>query len=102
MEKLLKKTTILLLLIPCIAYPQDKNQYIAVSYSSICCGTPSNKPMMDFLKSYQFENALKPFDMFFEYGLGLEGEYNLYIGTDNLKDGLLDNFWYEIETVISN
>ncbi|WP_228432135.1 hypothetical protein [Chryseobacterium shigense] len=58
--------------------------YIQISYGSICCGTPSTKPVTDYLKKFEKSNRIKSFEVLRQGGLGREGEFNLYIGTDRL------------------
>jgi hypothetical protein len=83
---------IALAFIPAFAFSQTNINYINIGYSSICCGPPSEKPVMDFMNYFEKEYKLKPFEIFMEDGLGKEGEYALYIGTDNLNTNLLSSF----------
>lgn len=92
MKKLLQLIIIALVCNPVIAFSQTNKNYIIVGYSSICCGTPSEKPIMDYVKNFERKNKLKPFEMFVEYGLGKEGEHAFYIGTDNLSAKLIQLF----------
>jgi len=92
MKKLLKLIIIALVFNPVIAFSQTNKNYIIVSYSSICCGTPSEKPIMDYVKNFEKKNKLKPFEIFVEYGLGKEGEHDFYIGTDTLSAKLIKSF----------
>ncbi|OYU79369.1 MAG: hypothetical protein CFE23_14465 [Flavobacterium sp. BFFFF1] len=102
MKQVLKLIIIVLICIPVFAYSQTNNNYITVGYSSICCGPPSEKPVTDFVKNFEEQNKLKPFEIFVEGGLGKEGEYAFYIGTDNLDVKLLESFWNGIKVVVSN
>lgn len=92
MKRLLKLTIIALVFNSVIAFSQTNKNYITVGYSSICCGTPSKKPIMDYVKKFEKKNKLKPFEIFVEYGLGKEGEHVFYIGTDNLSTKLIKSF----------
>jgi hypothetical protein len=101
MKQLLKLIIITLALTPALAFSQTNKSYIRIGYSSICCGTPSDKPLMDFVKNFEKENKLKPFEMFIEQGLGKEGEHAFYLGTDNLSSQLLQLFWDGLKTTAS-
>ncbi|BEV04492.1 hypothetical protein [Chryseobacterium gambrini] len=92
MKQIFKLIIIALITIPVFSFSQTKKEYIMVSYSSICCGTPSEKPIMDFVKKFEIENKLPPFEIFVEYGLGDEGEHAFYIGTDNLNPKSIKSF----------
>lgn len=93
MKQLLKLVIIALIVNPVFAFSQSNKNYIIVGYSSVCCGTPSEKPIMNYIKNFEKENKLKPFEMFVERGLGKEGEHAFYIGTDNLNTKLLKSFF---------
>lgn len=45
---------------------------------------------------------MKPFEIFVEYGLGKEGEWALYIGTDNLNNKRLKSFWDGLRITVSS
>lgn len=77
---------------PLLAFSQTNKNYIVVSYSSICCGTPAANPIKEYIKEFEKYNKLKSFEMFVAYGLGKEGEYAFYIGTDNLNNKLTQSF----------
>lgn len=68
-----------------LAFAQKNENYIRIDFSSICCGPPSEKPLVDFIEKFRQENKLKNFEIWQETGLGYEGEYALYIGIDQLK-----------------
>ena len=50
MRKLLKVIIVEITLMPVFAFSQTSRNFISVGYSSICYGTPSEKPVMDFIK----------------------------------------------------
>ena len=74
------------ILLFCLISAQKNEKYLRIDYSSICCGTPSEKPLMDYLKDFSQKNKLKNFEIWLETGLGLEGEFALFIGIDHLND----------------
>lgn len=66
-------------------FAQKSDSYLQVGYASVCCGTPSDKPVMDYLAQFKNKNRVKSLEVYRKSGLGREGEYNLYIGTDGLS-----------------
>jgi len=66
-------------------FAQKSENYLQVGYASVCCGTPSNQPVMDYLAQFKNKNKVKNLEVYKKSGLGREGEYNLYIGTDGLS-----------------
>lgn len=66
-------------------FAQKSESYLQVGYASVCCGTPSDKPVMDYLAQFKSKNSVKSLEVYKKSGLGREGEYNLYIGTDGLS-----------------
>jgi len=102
MKQLLKLLIIALVINPVFAFSQTNKNYIIVGYSSICCGTPSEKPIMDYIKNFEKQKKLKPFEMFIEHGLGKEGEHAFYIGTDNLNTKLIKSFLEGLQVTASN
>ncbi len=66
-------------------FAQKSENYLQIGYSSVCCGMPSDKPVMDYLNRFQKKNRIKALEVYRQSGLGREGEYNLYVGTDRLS-----------------
>lgn len=66
-------------------FAQKNENYLVVGYHSICCGTPSDKPVMDYITKFRAKNKIKNFEIYRQSGLGREGEFNLYIGTDKFS-----------------
>ena len=64
---------------------QKNEQYLIVDFSSICCGTPTEKPLLDHVKKFKKEKKLQNVDIWRESGLGREGEFALFISLDGLK-----------------
>lgn len=102
MKQQFKLIIIALGIIPFLVFSQTNKNYIIVDYSSICCGTPSEKPVMEFVKSFEKKNKLKSFEIFVERGLGKEGEHAFYIGTDNLSREHLKSLLDGLKKTISN
>lgn len=68
-----------------VFFAQKSENYLQVGYHSICCGTPSDKPVMNFINQFQKKNKIKNFEVYKQSGLGREGEFNIYIGTDTFS-----------------
>lgn len=66
-------------------FAQKNQNYVQISYSSICCGTPSTAPVMNYLSQFQKKNKTNALEVLQQSGLGREGEFNLYIGFDKLS-----------------
>lgn len=64
---------------------QKSENYLQLRYGSICCGTPSTDPVMNYINKFQKKNKIKNLEIYKQGGMGREGEFNLYIGTDNLS-----------------
>lgn len=77
-----KAITILLMCGFGLTNAQTAKKYLVVNYSSICCGTPSNQPVVDYVKKFHKTNKCKAPEIWQETGLGREGENAIYISTD--------------------
>ncbi|WP_228453659.1 hypothetical protein [Chryseobacterium aquaeductus] len=73
-----------------------------ISYSSICCGTPSTDPVMNYLSQFQKKNKTKSFEILQQSGLGREGEFNLYVGYDQLSKTQKTSFIKGLQTAINS
>lgn len=99
----MKKIICTIFLFSSVFFFSQKNQsYIQVSYSSICCGTPSTQPLMDYVKKFEKKNKLKPLEILRQSGLGREGEFNLYIGIDKLNKKKKTTFLKGLESALSS
>lgn len=83
-------------------FSQKNQSYAVISYSSICCGTPTSKPVMDYLKQFEDSNRLNTFEVITQTGLGKEGEHNFYIGIDALDKGQKSKFFKGLQSVIDS
>lgn len=80
-----KSALIVFILLFFISNAQKNEKYVRIDFSSICCGTPSEKPLMDYIEKFRQQNKWKDFEIWEETGLGDEGEYALFVGIDALK-----------------
>ncbi|KXH84791.1 hypothetical protein [Chryseobacterium kwangjuense] len=99
----MKKIICTVFLFSSVFFFSQKNQnYIQVSYSSICCGTPSTQPLMDYVKQFEKKNKLRPLEILRHSGLGREGEFNLYIGIDKLSKKKKTTFLKGLQFALSS
>ncbi len=83
-------------------FAQKNQNYVEVSYGSICCGTPSTNPVMGYISDFQKKNKTKTFEILRQSGLGREGEFNLYISTDHLSKTQKNSFLKGLQSAISS
>lgn len=83
-------------------FSQKNQNYLQIGYASICCGTPSTDPVINYVKQFQKKNKTKSFEILRQSGLGREGEFNLYIGTDQLSKTQKANFVKGLKSAISS
>lgn len=99
----MKKLLLLLFIFLFSVISAQKNEkYVRIDYSSICCGTPSEKPLMDYLKDFSQKNKLKSFEIWLETGLGYEGEFALFIGIDALKMKSKEKFILGLKSLVND
>ena len=64
-----------------VAKAQTKDsiiQYpIVIEFNSVCCGVPSQTPLVSFIKKFKRTNKIKKINVYKISPLGKEGEYNL-------------------------
>ena len=98
------KNLILTLSIFCctFVFAQKNENYIEIGYSSICCGTPSTDPVINYINQFQKKYKTKPFEILQQQGLGREGEFNLYISTSQLSQSQKTNFVKGLQSAISS
>lgn len=65
-------------------YSQKNQNYLQIGYASVCCGPPSEKPVISYLKEFKKKNQIKSLEILIQGGMGREGEFNVYVGTDYL------------------
>lgn len=81
-------------------FAQKSENYIEISYNSICCGTPSSAPVMNYINSFQGKkNTL---EIYRQSRLGREGEYKLFIGIDALSKSKKAKFIKGLEATINS
>ena len=85
-----------------ISFAQKNEKYVRIDLSSICCGPPSDQPLINYLEEFRQKNKLKDFEIWLETGLGDEGEYALYIGVDRLNPKKENTFISGIKSIVND
>ncbi|GEJ47939.1 MULTISPECIES: hypothetical protein [unclassified Chryseobacterium] len=99
----MKKILVLTALLAFSFFYSQKNQnYLEISYGSVCCGPPSDKPVISFLKEFKNKSQIKSLEILIQKGMGREGEYTLYIGTDYLTKNQKKRLVRGLTATISN
>ncbi|SEM95109.1 hypothetical protein SAMN05421856_109117 [Chryseobacterium taichungense] len=99
----MKKIVLTIAIFGCtLFFAQKSENYLQIGYASVCCGTPSDKPVMDYLTKFKQKNKVKNLEIYKQSGLGREGEYNLYIGTDGLSKTQKNNFIKGLKAAVSS
>lgn len=65
-------------------FSQKNQNYLKIGYTSVCCGTASEKPVISYLKEFKRKNQIRSLEILMQKGMGREGEFELYVGTDFL------------------
>ncbi|WP_175621015.1 hypothetical protein [Chryseobacterium schmidteae] len=81
-------------------FAQKSENYIEISYNSICCGPPSSSPVMNYINSFQGKK--NNIEVYRQSRLGREGEYKLFIGIDALSKSKKAKFIKGLETAINS
>ncbi|WP_210150581.1 hypothetical protein [Chryseobacterium scophthalmum] len=81
-------------------FAQKSENYIEISYNSICCGTPSSAPVMNYINSFQGKKNI--LEIYRQSRLGREGEYKLFIGIDALSKSKKAKFIKGLETTVNS
>lgn len=83
-------------------YSQKNQNYLMISYGSSCCGPPSEKPVISYLKEFKKKNHLKSLEILQQSGMGREGEFKLYVGTDSFTDNQKRRLTRGLMAAVSN
>lgn len=97
----MKKLFLTITVFSCVFFfAQKSKNYVEISYNSICCGTPSSTPVMNYINSFQGKkNTL---EIYRQSRLGREGEYKLFIGIDALSKSKKAKFIKGLEAAINS
>ncbi|MBV8328493.1 hypothetical protein [Chryseobacterium sp.] len=83
-------------------YSQKNQNYLQIGYASICCGPPSDKPVMSYLKEFKKKNQIRSMEILVQNGLGREGEFNVYVATDALTKNQKSRLIRGLYATVSN
>lgn len=77
MKKILFSVSLLLAIAATARAQQTHTYAVIVSFNSMCCGVPSNEPVMKLIKSFKKQNKIKQVMVDSIGPMGREGEYYL-------------------------
>lgn len=83
-------------------FSQKNQNYLTIGYSSVCCGPASEQPVTSYLKEFKKKNQIRSLEILIQRGLGKEGEYAIYVGTDFLTVNQRKRLVRGLNAVISN
>lgn len=83
-------------------FSQKNENYLQIGYHSMCCGTPSADPVMNYVNQFKKKNKVKNFEFYRQSGLGREGEFNLYVGTDGFSKTQKSKFVSGLRAVVDS
>lgn len=97
----MKKIILTIAVLSCaFFFAQKSENYIEISYNSICCGPPSSSSVMNYIENFQGKkNTL---EVYRQSRLGREGEYKLFIGIDALSKNKKAKFIKGLESAINS
>ena len=83
-------------------FSQKNQNYLKISYASVCCGPASEKPVISYLKEFKRKNQIRSLEILMQKGLGKEGEFNIYVGTDFLSINQRSRLIRGLNAAVSN
>ncbi len=73
------------------------NKYrVVVKFGSMCCGVPSNKPLLDYIAVFKKKNKIKKIVCDSIGPMGKEGEYDMAFTLKELKKTQVEIFIKEV------
>jgi hypothetical protein len=91
-----KIITLSLLLLSLNTFAQKTTYRVVVKFGSMCCGVPSNKPLLDYVATFKKKNKIKKIVCDSIGPMGREGEYYMAFTLKELKKTQIANFVKEI------
>lgn len=83
-------------------FSQKNQNYLKIGYTSVCCGPASEKPVVSYLKEFKRKYQIRSLEILIQRGLGREGEFQLYVGTDFLTINQKKRLVRGLTAVVSN
>jgi hypothetical protein len=95
------KTIILLalLLLSLNSFSQKTTYRVVVKFGSMCCGVPSDKPLLNYIASFKKKNKIKKIVCYKIGPMGREGEYDMAFSLKELKQKQIELFVKEITSL---
>jgi hypothetical protein len=72
---------------------------VVVKFGSMCCGVPSNKPLLDYVAAFKKKNKIKKMACDSIGPMGKEGEYDMAFTLKELKTKQVEIFIKEVTTL---
>lgn len=94
MKKLIP--VIIVMLISLSSFAQINKYRVVVKFGSMCCGVPSNKPLLNYIATFKKKNKIKKIACDSIGPLGREGEYDMAFKLKELKKAQVETFVKEI------
>jgi hypothetical protein len=91
-----------LLLLSLNTFAQKTTYRVVVKFGSMCCGVPSNQPLLDYIATFKKKNKIKKLACDSIGPLGREGEYNLAFSLKELKKKQAETFVKEVTELAKN
>jgi hypothetical protein len=93
MKKLISLSFLLLSL---NSFAQKTTYRVVVKFGSMCCGVPSNKPLLDYVTAFKKKNKIKKIACDSIGPMGKEGEYDMAFTLKELKKKQIEIFVKEV------
>jgi hypothetical protein len=81
------------------AFAQKITYRVVVKFGSMCCGVPSNKPLLDYIAVFKKKNKIKKITYDSIGPMGKEGEYDMAFLLKEMKKKQVDIFVKEVTTL---
>ena len=81
------------------SFAQKTTYRVVVKFGSMCCGVPSNKPLLDYVATFKRKNKIKKIGCDSIGPMGKEGEYDMAFSLKELKKAQVGIFVKEITTL---
>jgi hypothetical protein len=94
MKKILVLTLLFFITMNSIA--QINKYRVVVKFGSMCCGVPSNKPLLDYVVAFKKKNKIKKITYDSIGPMGKEGEYDMAFTLKELKKEQVGIFVKEV------
>jgi hypothetical protein len=92
-------TLLSFLLLSLNSFSQKTNYRVVVKFGSMCCGVPSNKPLLDYVAAFKKKNKIKKMACDSIGPMGKEGEYDMAFTLKELKTKQVEIFIKEVTTL---